>query len=454
MISRSIAGLSLLVSLAMLPACTTDEASGTDSASVGAASHFTGTTGAAKVGDANRAVADEVAASGATRPGAAVDPAVPPQIRGLYLTAYTAGSATRLPELLELARSTEINTFVVDVKTEQGVHYPSELPLARELRRPGHVPIENLTALVETLHDNGLYTVARIVVFKDPILVAARPDWSILRPDGAIWVDREGNRWVSPWDDRVWEFNLALAEEAAKAGFREVQFDYVRFPEAYPSLPAQVHPRARGDRTDAIVAFLTEARRRLDPLGVVVSADVFGMSMNDAGDVGIGHQWERLSSVIDHILPMAYPSHYTPTHLPNVSRPNRMPYETLTTALGMAVIRNDRLREAGLPAARVIPWLQAFDAPWVDRNYPYGVEQIQAQIRAVHDVGLEDWIFWDPGVRYERIAGAFAAETLPQARSYEAPPALVGRMDRYEGWGMRDERARASERFQGRVTAP
>ncbi|CAN5753923.1 hypothetical protein BH23GEM6_BH23GEM6_13260 [soil metagenome] len=451
MIPRSVLRLSLCLSLSVITGCATDETSGTAKGAAAAVSQFTGTPFSS---DDAQTRPGSVAANAVVEPSPNRALPVPSQIRGLYLTAYTAGSAERFPELLALARSTEINTFVVDVKTEQGVHFPSELPLARELRRPGHVPITNLARLVATMHENGLYSIARIVVFKDPILVAARPDWSILRADGRPWIDREGNRWVSPWDDRVWEFNLALAEEAARAGFREIQFDYVRFPEAYPSLPKQVHPRENGDRTDAIASFLTEARRRLDPLGVIVSADVFGMSMNDAGDVGIGHQWERLASAIDHILPMAYPSHYTPTHLPGVARPNRMPYETLVTALGMAVIRNDRLREAGLPAARIIPWLQAFDAPWVDRNYPYGVEQIRAQIQAVHDVGLEDWILWDPGVRYERIAEAFAAETLPRARPYERSSSLIGRMDRYEGWGMRDERARASDHFQSRMAAP
>jgi hypothetical protein len=367
----------------------------------------------------------------------------PRQIRGLYLTAYTAGSATRRPELLELARRTEINTFVIDVKTEQGVHFQSETPLAAEFMRPGHVPIRNLAGLVAEMRENGLYTIARIVVFKDPLLAKARPEWSIRRPDGGVWIDRAGHTWVSPWDRRVWDYNLALAEEAARAGFDEIQFDYIRFPEAYASLPRQVHPQAAGDRTDAIVAFLEQAHRVLEPHDVTITADVFGMSMNEAGDVGIGQQWERIAVVTDHILPMIYPSHYFPTHLPGVSRPNRMPYETIATALGMGVIRNERLAAAGGTPARIIPWLQAFDAPWVDRDFPYRAEQVRAQIQAVYDVGLEDWILWDPGVRYERVADAFEAETLPRARTYSAPDGLLRRVDTFEEWGMRKHREMA-----------
>ena len=368
----------------------------------------------------------------------------PAQIRGLYVNASTAGSPARLRELLDLAGRTEINTFVVDVKTEEGAHYPSALPLAREMAGSGAGGGDWLSPLVDTLHAHGLYAMARVVVFKDLRLSKAKPEWSIRTPAGGIWIDKAGNTWVSPWDREVWEYNLSIAEEAARAGFDEVQFDYVRFPEPYRSLPDQVHPEAEGaDRSDAIAAFLNEAKRRLHPLGVVVAADVFGMSMNSADDVGIGQQWERISAVADHVLPMVYPSHYFPTHLPGVARPSRMPYETISVAVGMGVIRNDRLRAAGATPARIIPWLQAFDAPWVDADFPYGPEQARRQIEAVHDLGLEDWILWHPGSSYERYEPALQRRTGSRARLHEPPPSLVARMDRYEGWGMREARARA-----------
>jgi hypothetical protein len=368
----------------------------------------------------------------------------PAQIRGIYVTAYTVAREERLQEFLDLAARTEINTFVVDVKTENGVHFRSEHPLARELTRAGHAPIASLSGLVERLHANGIHTIARIVAFKDPDLVAARPAWAIKRPDGGTWVDREGNRWVSPWHPEVWKYNIDIAAEAARAGFAEIQFDYIRFPEQYRSLPLQVHPASTGgDRTDAIAGFLRVARERLHPLGVTVTADVFGMSMNEAGDVGIGQQWERLSAVTDHLLPMVYPSHYFSTHLPGISRPNRMPRQTIETAVGMGVIRNDRLEAAGVRPARIIPWLQAFDAPWVDRDFPYGPDQVRAQIEAVYEVGLEDWIFWHPGSRYSHLEAAFERELAPRARNYAAPESLQRRMDLWEGWGMRADRERA-----------
>jgi hypothetical protein len=368
----------------------------------------------------------------------------PAQLRGIYLNAYAAGSTNRLSTLLALADTTEINTFVIDVKDERGIRYRSEIELAMELAQPGEVTIRDLAALAERLRERGIWSMARIVVFKDPILAAARPEWTIRRPDGGTWIDREGNTWVSTWEPAVWDYNIRIAEEVARAGFDEIQFDYIRFPEAYRSLPEQIHPKAKGDRTDAIAAFLDEARRRLHPLGAVVAADVFGLSPNDPRDVAIGQQWETVLAKADHILPMVYPSHYFPTHLRGVSRPNRMPYETVFTSLGIGMVRWNRLQEAGVRPARVIPWLQAFNAPWVDRDFPYGPEQAAAQIRAVYDVGLEDWVFWHPGSRYEQIAAAFARETTSRRQPFTPSADFVSQADLLDRQGARAARDAAA----------
>jgi len=208
------------------------------------------------------------------------DPA-PPVIRGIYVNAYAAGNPITRARLLALTDSTEINTWVVDVKDEDGVRYPSALPLAVEATHVKSIPVRDLRALGDTLRAHGIHAIARIVVFKDPRLSRARPDWSIRQPGGALWRDKVGNTWVNPWDRRVWDYNLAIAAEAVRAGFGEVQFDYVRFPEAYRSLPTQVFPTAVGSKADAISGFLAEAGRRLHPLGASITADVFGLTMND-----------------------------------------------------------------------------------------------------------------------------------------------------------------------------
>ena len=398
---------------------------------------------------------DSAADTAITAAEAVADPRAeaPSQIRGLYLNAYAAGSRNRLPKLLAIADSTEINTFVVDVKSERGVHYNTELPLAKELQQEGENTLRDLDAFVDTLHAHDVYAIARIVLFKDPILSKAKPDWSVRKADGGLWVDKAGNTWVSPWDENVWDHNLAIAEEAARAGFDEIQFDYVRFAEPYKSLPPQVHPMAKGDRTDAIAAFLNAAKTRLHPLGAVVAADVFGLSPNDPRDVNIGQQWETIASTADHILPMMYPSHYLPTHLPGVKKPDLMPYETLYKSAGMGVLRSEKMEEAGIRPARIIPWLQAFSATWLREHRDYGAEELREQKRGVYDVGLEDWILWHPGSKYEHVAAGLERETVSRAAAdYTPPEDIVRVVDLFEEQGIREARERAAAQARGETT--
>jgi len=386
----------------------------------------------------------------------AVREKAPDIIRGLYLNAYAAGGP-RLRHLLGIADSTEINAFVVDVKDERGLHYRSELEHPMRLTAPEQLTIRDLRAFADTLHAHGIWAIARIVVFKDPILSKAEPDWSVRRPGGGLWVDKAGNTWVSPWDERVWDYNLDIAEEVARAGFDEIQFDYVRFAEPYRSLPPQVHPRARGDRADAIAAFLNEAKRRLHPLGVTVAADVFGLSPNEGGDVNIGQQWETLSAIADHLLPMMYPSHYFSTHLPGVPRPDLMPYEVLYKSAGMARVRSDQLQTAGVRPARVIPWLQAFSATWLGRNHQtYGPQQLRDQKRGVYDVGFDDWILWHPGSKYDHILdGLERGEPQSRRKPEYTPPADVQAwLNRFEREGVAAARQRAVEQAHGRTSDP
>jgi hypothetical protein len=142
-----------------------------------------------------------------------------------------------------------------------------------------------------------------------------------------------------------------------------------------------------------------------------------------------------------------YPSHYYASHLPNVPRPNAMPYETVFKSAGMARLRNDRMREAGIEPARVIVWLQAFQAPWLRDGVEYGPEEIRKQKQAVYDVGFDDWILWHPGSRFQPFVAGLDATTLAAASTDYAPPEDVLRqVDRFESLGIREARAKASER--------
>jgi hypothetical protein len=322
----------------------------------------------------------------------------PSAVRGIYVGSYSVGNESRLESLIRLASETEVNAFVIDIKEARGeVSHGTRVALAREVGADRDLAIEDLRGVLARLREEGIYPIARIVVFKDPLLAQARPEWSILRSDGSLWADNRGVHWVNPFNRDVWDYNIALAREAVELGFSEIQWDYVRFPDVPGSyLRDAVYPERDG-RTMAqgIRDFLIYSRAQLDRPDIPQTADVFGVTTTARHDVGIGQVWEELADVTDVLLPMVYPSHYPPGTW-GMELPNAEPYRVVRRAMDGAVSRS-----AAIPgAATVRPWLQAFSLG----DPPYGPEEIRAQIQAVYDAGLTEWILWSPGVRYPREA--------------------------------------------------
>jgi hypothetical protein len=182
-----------------------------------------------------------------------------PAIRALYVNRFAALTSRRMRHLIDLADSTEINALVIDGKDEMGLAFHSEN--AEFARNAGDEPkLRNVRALTDTLRAHGILPIARVVVFKDPVAAGVHPEWTIRRADGSIWRDHKGLAWIDPHNRAVWEYNIGIAEELVRLGFGEVQFDYIRFPEPYRSLPRQVFPADRGQsKPDAITEFLRVA---------------------------------------------------------------------------------------------------------------------------------------------------------------------------------------------------
>ncbi len=322
----------------------------------------------------------------------------PEHVRGIYLNAWAAGSFRRSEELIELARRTEINTFVIDIKDASGfVSYSSAVPLARESQAVGQLRIRDISGLLERLSAAGIYPIARIVVIKDPILTAYRPDLAVQDSAGALWSDGKAAVWANPYKREVWDYHLRLAREAVELGFPEIQWDYVRFPDAPLSRrELAVYEGAEDQPMElAIRDFLIEAREEFLDDDVRMTADVFGVTTSARNDVGIGQLWEAFIDVVDVALPMVYPSHYWRGSF-GFDHPNSFPYEVVRAALEDGLARSAAVPGAG----SVRPWLQAFSLG----DPPYGPAEIRAQIEATYDAGVREWILWNPGSRYPEDA--------------------------------------------------
>jgi hypothetical protein len=325
----------------------------------------------------------------------------PDTLRGLYVNRWAA-LGSKLDRLIVVARTTEINALVIDVKDDRGfVLYRSSVPLAREIgadTADGHwMSRSKLRAVLDTMTAHGIYPIARIVVAKDPLLAQKKLDLAIKRKsDLKPWLDKNGHPWLDPHQRVVWQYAADLAREAYEVGFSEVQFDYVRFPDEKRLINETVYPLANGrTRAQVIRDQLGFLRKALKPQGIRVTADVFGLTATDTTDMGIGQRWEMFVDQVDVVLPMIYPSHFARGTY-KLRNPNAHPYQTIDHALKDAIARSDSIPNAAL----IIPWYQDFTlgAP------RYEAAQIRAQKKAGYDNGFQSWILWNPKSNYTLAA--------------------------------------------------
>jgi hypothetical protein len=212
-----------------------------------------------------------------------------------------------------------------------------------------------------------------------------------MHQSGEIWQDFKGLSFTNPYNHEVWEYLVQVAEDAARHGFREIQFDYVRFP-SDGKISEAVYPGQNSSKEDAIAAFLAYARPRLEKLGVWVSADVFGITVNpnNAKDSAtIGQNVEKIAKNVDIVCAMIYPSHYDSGSY-GIQNPNASPYEVITAAS-----KDTKAKLAGT-GAMGRPWLQDFSL----RGVEYGQAEVKAQIKAAEEQGFTEWRLWDPSLKY------------------------------------------------------
>lgn len=317
----------------------------------------------------------------------------PKEIKGIYATGWMAGSAKWFPRLVQFINETEVNALVIDVKDDTGtVSYQSQVDLVNQIKAT-EIKINDPKAMIQTLYENQIYPIARIVVFKDPFLAKRKPEWAVKDNNGGLWKDRKGLHWVDPYNRDLWDYIISIAEEAISLGFQEIQFDYVRFT-SDGDIKRCVYPFNNGEKPeDVIQNFLKYARVRLQPYQIPVSADIFGLTTSVPDDQGIGQQYEKIVSNVDIVCPMVYPSHYAHGTF-GLKNPNQQPYETVLKGVSDA---KKRLDDIGNTSTIIRPWLQDFNL-----GHHYGKNEIKAQIKAVQDAGLNEWIFWNPSCRYDK----------------------------------------------------
>lgn len=324
------------------------------------------------------------------------------KVKGIYISGYMAGSEG-FQTILEKIDGTEINAVVIDVKNDDGrITFSMDgVPVVTEIGASEKY-IQDIDKLMAQLKERGLYTIARIVAFRDPYLAEKKPEWSLKNEDGSLYRDRQGLAWVNPYEQQVWDYLVDVGAEAARLGFDEIQFDYIRF-----STDNTMKKVAFDDtmtkgrtRTDIITEFITYAYDQLSQENIFVSADVFGTIIGSKIDAdAVGQIYSSMAEHLDYICPMIYPSHYGKGNF-GIEYPDTKPYETVHAALLNSRHELAEGRSSGSRQAIVRPWLQDFTASYLENYIEYGPEEVRSQIQAVYDAGYDEWILWSASNKY------------------------------------------------------
>lgn len=337
----------------------------------------------------------------------------PVKVKGIYVTGPIAGTE-KMDELIALVEETELNTMVIDIKNDEGaVTYKMQSDMVLEIES-GVRYIRDIDALVEKLHEKDIYLIARIVAFKDPYLAEKKPELSLKTKSGEVFRDKNKEAWVNPYKKEVWEYLMEIGTQAAEAGFDEIQFDYIRFSTDVNADDIDYGGEAETKtKEEVITEFTGYAYDTLHPLGVVVSADVFGTIIDNESDREIvGQNYRDMAAHLDYICPMVYPSHYS-NGVYNIEVPDKAPYDTVYQAMNISKEKLEGADTGEEPEsesetdeqiAGVRVWIQDFTASWLKDYISYGAEEVRAQIQAVYDAGYEEWILWNAKMNYTKEA--------------------------------------------------
>lgn len=320
-----------------------------------------------------------------------LQPVVP---KALYLSYWAAASLEKRNQLLQLLQTSGMNALVLDLKSVRGdVAFRSESPLARSVGAQKQRTLKDLPRFLKQLRRRGIYTIGRIAVFKDDALARTRRDLAVATIDGYLWQDRDQLSWSDPYSKEVQDYNISLAEEAAKLGFDEIQFDYIRFPTRSGLLYSVEN--WEGLRVAAVNHFLRRAQERLAPYATMIAADIFGYTCWKQNDGKIGQRLVELAEHVDYLSPMLYPSGFS-RGIPGYANPVQHPNAVIAQTLQRAV------SQVGIKAVRFRPWLQAFRDYAFDRR-PFRAQEIQAQINASDASGSHGWMLWNAASRYSLV---------------------------------------------------
>ena len=323
-------------------------------------------------------------------------------VKGIYVTAYSVGYEEKFNKLVDYVDSNDLNAMVIDIKDDMGVVTADFNSEDSHIQENTEEYIPDIKELMDVMEEKQIYPIARVVTFKDTLLANEQPEMSFTNSNGTVWKASNGESFINPFLKQTWDYAVNVGIEAAKAGFKEIQFDYVRFPEGFEvwgdTLNYDMGEYADLEMTDdekrvqAITDFTAYAKEKLMPYGVDVSVDIFGYTASVVEASGIGQNFPQISENVDVISSMIYPSHWGTDYF-GIYKPDLYPYELVAEYMK---VENELLATLETPPTSR-PWLQDFTASYLGSGFyqTYGKAQVDAQVQALYDAGVNEFLLWN-----------------------------------------------------------
>lgn len=325
----------------------------------------------------------------------------PEYVRGIYLTAWSAGGKKKRANTIAMIQRTELNAVVIDVRDDGEMYWRMNIPLAKEAGAE-KIAVLNPDAVMGDFEKAKIYPIARIACFRDAFVPKKHLERAVQNGKGGVWKDHSGHTWLDPYNKKNWEYMAQTVDFALDMGFPEIQLDYVRFP-SEGKVSSQTFPakKSYGDGKvkpeDVIAEFAEYIGKRVRERGGVYSADIFGIISSGTVDQGIGQALEKVAEPFDLVCPMVYPSHFAKGEY-GIRDPNAQPYEIVKKSLADYKKR--------IPNKPIRPWLQDF--------FGYTAASVKAQIKAAKELGYEEYLIWNAGNRYTEAAVKDNSKLVPK----------------------------------------
>lgn len=365
---------------------------------------------------------------------------IPEHVKSVYMTSCVAGTPSFRNQLVSLIEETEVNSVVIDVKDYSGtISFPPESEMWKAAWQNARCGTSDMKDFIKTLHEKGIFVIARITVFQDPFFSGIRPDLAVKRADGvSVWHDYKGLSFIDVGAREYWDRIIELSRDSYNIGFDELNFDYVRYPSDGPmsDISFTLSKNYPGDNNkqanlEEFFKYLNEklddeklfAKYRHENSGRAsstpwTSVDLFGMTTTNYDDLSIGQVQDRAAPYFDFVAPMVYPSHYPDSFL-GLGNPNNYPYKVVHYAMQSGVNRmksettpmqgflHERIGTSTPPiykkpvytADKLRTWIQDFDY-----GGDYDAADVRAEIQASYDAGVNSWMLWAPSNIYTRAA--------------------------------------------------